>query len=149
MRTRGLILSVVVTTFLTGTPALAALRVHRIYFDPPGRDTRSHSDLYDEFIVIRNTGRTPRELRGWRIHDRRRRNVYRFETLKLGPGNEVRIHAGTGPDTVASDGDYDLYWGVDHYVWGNDGDRATLRTPEGRTADRCRYGPGASSPAPC
>lgn len=46
-------------------------------------------------------------------------------------------------------GEHWLHWDLDNYVWNNDGDRATLKRPNGTIVDRCAYTASADSPYPC
>lgn len=131
----------VTTLVLATTPASAAIRITRIYFDPPASDTGSN--INQEYLVIKNTGARAKALTGWRLRDRAG-HVYTFPTFRLRPGRVVRIHTGSGTNNRS-----DLYWGSGWYIWNNDGDRATLRRPSGTVADRCRYSSSSISPAYC
>ncbi|GAA2722016.1 hypothetical protein GCM10010315_46190 [Streptomyces luteosporeus] len=74
--------------------------------------------------VTNGSGRAV-DLAGWTLSDASR-HTYRFH-LKLGAHRSVRVHTGTGRDTVS-----DVYWGSRAYVWNNDRDTATLRDGRGR-----------------
>lgn len=106
----------------------------KIYFDPPGADTGSNSSLNDEWIRLKNTGTRARSLTHWRVHDRGRDHLYRFGTYTLGAGKTVTIHTGHGSNTARN-----RYWRLDNYVWNNDGDKATLKKPDGTFVDSCSY----------
>ena len=124
--------------------AVAAVRIKKIAFDPSGSDTGSNSSLKREYIVLKNTGSRNKGLKGWKIRDRGADHTYRFGRFKLRAGRSVTVHTGNGADTR-----FDRYWDLDNYVWNNDGDRATLVKPSGRTADRCSYASTAGSPKKC
>jgi hypothetical protein len=128
---------------LAAPAASAAIRIARINFDSPGRDTRSNASLNAEWIRLKNTGGSARQLRGWTISDAAGHD-YRFERFRLRAGRTVRIHTGDGTDTAAN-----LYWGSGNYVWNNDGDTAQLRRPNGALADSCQYDDSAGSSIVC
>jgi hypothetical protein len=113
--------------------ASGAIRITRIYYDSPGSDTRSNASLNAEWVRLRNTGPSTRQLRDWSISDAAGR-VYYFDALRLPPGRSVTLHTGDGVDTSSR-----RYWGSGNYIWNNDEDTATLRRPNGRRADRCSY----------
>lgn len=81
-------------------------------------------------------------LTGWTLRDADR-HVYRFGTFRLRPGRTVTVHTGSGDDSRKH-----LFWGMDNYVWNNDGDTAILKDAGGARVDRCRYS-GTVSPAAC
>lgn len=150
---------------LVATPANAALEIKRIAFDPAGADSGTNRHLNKEWIKIKNTGRRTRTLDGFKLHDRGRDHSYVFAdesrgddvftNIRLGPGEYVRLHTGRGQDagTTGCNGHcftyYDFYWDLDNYVWNNDGDRATLKRPNGTAVDRCAYSGSAASPVSC
>jgi hypothetical protein len=121
--------------------ASAAIRIKRIYFDPPGSDTGSN--INQEYVVIKNTGNRRKNLTGWRLRDPAG-HVYTFPEFRLRPDRVVRIHTGDGNN----DGN-DLYWGSGWYIWNNDGDTARLRNRSGNLVDSCSYSDSDSSPAYC
>jgi hypothetical protein len=49
--------------------ASAAIRIHKIRYDPPGADYTSNNQLRAEYIVVKNTGSKARQLRGWIVKD--------------------------------------------------------------------------------
>jgi hypothetical protein len=128
---------------LAAPAASAAIRIVRINFDSPGRDTRSNASLNAEWIRLVNTGDAARQLRSWRISDAAG-HVYRFERFRLRAGRTVTIHTGDGTDTRSN-----LYWDSGNYIWNNDGDAARLRRPNGALADRCGYDESAGSSVTC
>jgi hypothetical protein len=72
------------------------------------------------------------------------RHVFRIGSLALPAGATVKIHTGSGFDSFPNH----LYWGLSNYVWNNDGDKATLKRPNGIVADTCSYS-GAGSAVSC
>ena len=164
---RWFIVGLLVAAMLTATagPALAAIKIKKIVFNPEGADSGTNRHLNKEWIVIKNTGDRVRSLVGWKVHDRGRDHTYRFgdesqgddvfTDIRLQPGGYIRLHTGRGQDsaTVSSHGDtpayYDFYWDLDNYVWNNEGDSATLRNRTGNIVDRCAYGASADSPKAC
>jgi opacity protein-like surface antigen len=123
----------------TASAASAAIVISKVYFDPPGDDSRAGADLNAEWVEIRNTGNASVALAGWTLRDTDR-HIYRFKEFTLRPGATVRVHTGGGRD-----GGRHLYQNTDNWIWNNDGDTATLRDRRGRNVDTCRYsGSGAS-----
>ena len=56
-------------------------------------------------------------------------------------GATLKFHTGSGQDSFP----HHRYWGLDNYVWNNDGDTATIKKPNGRIADRCPYSGGGGA----
>lgn len=144
MRRLRLLSVAVIVLGVLAQPAVAGAAVEftTIRFDPPGTDTGTNAHLNEETVVIKNTGNRRVTLTGWTLRDADR-HVYRFGTFRLRPGRAVTIHTGIGDDTRRH-----LFWGMDNYVWNNDGDTAILKDDGGNRVDRCRY-PGGDSPATC
>jgi hypothetical protein len=130
--------------FGIAAPASAGIKIKAISFDPAGNDTGSNSHLNKVLVVVKNTGRKAKQLKGWKLIDRGRDHTFRFPRFKLRAGRTVKIHTGRG-----SDNRFNLYWRNEWYIWNNDGDTATLRTKGGRTASRCSYSSSTSSPKRC
>jgi Lamin Tail Domain len=127
---------------VAASAASAAIRIARINYNSPGRDTRSNASLNAEWIRLENTGGSAR-LRGWSISDAVG-HVYRFQRFTLRAGRTVTIHTGDGTDTAAN-----LYWGSGNYIWNNDEDTARLRRPNDALADTCRYDNSSASSVTC
>lgn len=130
-----------VVSFTFPAAASAAIRIHKIRYDPPGADYSSNRQLRAEYIVVKNTGPRKRQLRGWVVRDKEGHR-FRFPDYRIPAGGSVKIHTGSGRNQRG-----DLYWGLDNFVWNNDGDKATLRTRGGTTKDTCGYA-GGESPNP-
>ena len=140
-------------------PATASMEIRRVQFDPFGEDTGSNRHLNREYIYLVNTGNNAKQLRGWKVFDRDRDHVYRFTSVLLDPGDTIRLRTGRGSFDGApacekgkpcpENAHYNFYWGLEEYVWDNDGDVATLRNDEGAVVDRCRYTAAVSSPKRC
>jgi hypothetical protein len=153
-----LLLTAVVLVVAISTSALAGIRIKRIAFDPPGEDSGTNRHLNKEWIFIKNTGDRDVQMRRWKIFDRGRDHIYRFGRVLLRPGDRIKLHTGRGDDgaPVCMVGapcpdytSYDFYWGLDDYVWDNDGDAAILKSRRGRVVDRCRYKASSRSPMQC
>ena len=110
---------------------------------PPRDRAMSNRRLNGEWLELANTGARRRVLDGATIRDSAGQ-VYRFRTLRLRPGDHVRVYTGFGHDTRGS-----RYWRRSRPVWNDRGDRATLRTRAGRLLDRCSYGKDASTVVSC
>jgi hypothetical protein len=117
---------------ITPRPA-SAIRISRIYYNPSGPDTATNQSLNAEFVRLKNTSRTTRQLRGWRISDSDG-HAYRFGALRLRPGGSVTVHSGRGRDTRR-----DRYWNRRGYVWDDTRELVRVHTAHGRLADQCRY----------
>lgn len=145
---------VAASSLLVVTPASAKVEIKEIAFNPKGADDGSNRHLNKEYVFLKNTGSRTKDLSGWKLHDKGRNHVYRFDDLRLHPGDTVTLRTGQGDDGAAvCEGGcpvfYYLHWGLEHYVWNNGGDVAMLKTPSGKVVDRCRYGSSASSPKRC
>ena len=125
----------VVFGLVQAVPASAApcVRIYRIYYNSPGRDTGGTASLNAERISLYNSCPTGRYLKAWRIRDAAG-HTYTFGSYTLGGHGTVRVHTGTGRDTAA-----DRYWGSGWYIWNNDGDTAYLRDRSGTLLDKCSY----------
>ncbi|MBV9197471.1 MAG: lamin tail domain-containing protein [Solirubrobacterales bacterium] len=123
---------------ITPQPA-SAIQITRIYYNSPGPDTGGNKSLNAEWVRLRNTGGTTRQLRGWSISDDDG-HVYRFGSMALPPGASVTVHTGRGRDTAS-----DRYWNRRRYMWDNKSDVARLHRANGALPDQCGYdNPNAS-----
>jgi hypothetical protein len=136
---------------LQATPAFAAapVRIAAAYYDPNNpAGAASNAQLNMEYIVIHNYSSQAKALGGWTLRDLKRptkpAHVYRFGTYKLGAGKTVRIHTGKGTNTAT-----DRFWGLTFYVWGDDGDTATLKNSAGVTVSKCSWTSTDTSPKYC
>lgn len=120
---------------VTALPAQAAspIQITAVRFDSAGTDTGSNRSLNGEYVVIKNTGSTPRALTQWTLTDETGYR-YTFPTTTLAAGSTLRVRTGQGTDSRAT-----RYWGRGWYVWNNTADRATLRNHTGVVADRCGW----------
>ena len=134
------------------------VRFTRIAFNPEGEDDGSNRSLRAEYIIVLNDTNARKNVGGWTIRDLGGGHVYEIpEGTVLGPTDRFILHTGRGkPLTLQCiDGgckhntDRHEFWGLDHYVWDNDRDRARLVRPDGSRADRCGYGIEARSPKRC
>jgi Lamin Tail Domain len=132
----------VAVVVLIAPAASAAIRIVRINFDSPGRDTRSNASLNAEWIRLQNTGASARQLRGWRISDAAGR-VYRFSRFTLRAGRTVTVHTGDWTDTAANlSGAAGTTSGTTTRTPPDSADR-TVRSP------RCSYDESAGSAVTC
>jgi hypothetical protein len=113
--------------------ATPVVKIVKIYYDSPGSDTRTNASINGEYFVLKNTTSTSRSLTRWTVRDLAN-HVYTFGTFTLGAGKTVTVHTGKGANTAAN-----RYWGLGSYVWNNDTDRATLKSPAGTTVHACAY----------
>ncbi|MGW6616278.1 lamin tail domain-containing protein [Streptomyces erythrochromogenes] len=87
------------------------VEISRVQADSPGREDRSNRSLNGEWVEIRNTTRNPINLRGWTLRDNDG-NRYRFDNVRIGGRDTIRIHTGNGRDTRT-----DLFQDRRDYVW--------------------------------
>lgn len=131
------------------------LTIRRIRFNPPGADDGSRRSLNHEYILIRNDSDSAVRIKGWKIHDAHRDNVYVVQhNVRLRPGERLYLYTGRGTDLTRDEihggpTTHFWHWDKDDYVWDNDGDTATLRRRDGSVADRCGYERSDDSPHAC
>jgi len=134
-KTRAAILVVTMAGALAAaSPAIAAIRISYIYYNPPGKDTLTNTHINKEYIRIHNSGTHSKAIGGWTIRDTSH-HVYKFaSSYRLCAKCTVTVHTGRGTDTRGK-----KYWGYRNYVWNNTGDTATLKNASGTVRDRCHY----------
>jgi hypothetical protein len=147
-------LLVVLLVAFTTAPAFAGIEIQKIAFNPHGADNGRNWHINKEHVHLINTGSRARNLRGWKIHDESRDNVYRFGDLRLAPGDTVTLRSGKGDDSAAvCEGGCPIYyyfhWDLEDYVWNNDGDTAILHKRDGKVVDRCSYSAADQNPKHC
>jgi len=141
----GVVILVVVAALTLAPASLGAVRFTRIYYNPPGNDTQTNSQIVKEYVQLKNTGKGPVALTNWRVIDVDDRKVYVFPKFTLPAGASVRIRSGVGRNTKT-----DLYWGHDNYIWNNDQkETAVLRNARGAVAAKCTYTAGVGPAAIC
>jgi hypothetical protein len=87
-----------------------------IQYNTPGPDLPvTNAKLNREFVTLKNTGRTSRDLTGWTVGDLAG-HVYTFGRFTLKPGSKVVIHTGSGTNSST-----DRYWNHGYYIWNNTG----------------------------
>jgi hypothetical protein len=103
-----------------------------VQFNAPGDDT---VNLNGEWVRLASRGDGPVLLTGWTLADRSSAEPYRFPAFLLLPGNSVTVYTGSGVlnDTA-------LFMGRTEPLWGNSGDRATLRDGSGTIIDQREEG---------
>ncbi|MBO2456025.1 lamin tail domain-containing protein [Actinomadura sp. LCR2-06] len=126
---------------LAAAPAEAAspVQIYRVYFDSPGKDTRSNASLNAEWVQLYNTSKTSKQLKGVTLRDKSG-HTYKFGSFTLKGHKSVYVHTGRGTNTATH-----RYWGSKAYIWNNTGDTAYLRYPSGAAADSCSWGSSGSS----
>ncbi|MEU4205676.1 lamin tail domain-containing protein [Streptomyces sp. NPDC045470] len=103
--------------------------------DSPGRDDGSNRSLNAEWVTVKNTGHRPVNLKGWTLTSERTHKTYRFNHLRLGGRQEVRVRTGHGRDTWR-----DVFQNRRNYAWDNRRDTATLRNDHHRIVDTKHWG---------
>lgn len=148
MRTLRLALAVAVALGVIVVPGQAlagAVKITKIYFNPPGSDTLTNSKINQERVVFCNQGGRRRGMSRWKLTDKGPDHTFRFpQDFKLGSQRCVTVHTGRGSNTGKH-----LYMKLGNYVWNNDGDKATLKKRSGVRVDACSYGSIAASPKAC
>ncbi|MFI6291853.1 lamin tail domain-containing protein [Nonomuraea sp. NPDC050790] len=130
-------LAALVSTGLPAHAATPAVQIIKVYYDSPGKDTRSNASLNAEYVVLKNTTRTAIQLEKWILRDETGYK-YRFLAFVLKPGKTVTVRTGQG-----NDGTSGVFWNRRQYVWNNDGDMAALyRGTDLKKVDACDWGRG-------
>jgi hypothetical protein len=99
--------------------------------DAPGDDARN---LNGEFIVLRNTGTTPLQLRGWTVRSASTRTTFALPRYRLPAGAKVKIHSGRGRTSRGH-----VYLGSRQEVWHNRRDTGVVLHPTGAVAARISW----------
>jgi hypothetical protein len=131
-------LGLVMTSSSSALAAGHRIQIREIFYNPPGPDTRTNSQINREWVQLHNTSGRRIALTHWTLRDSAN-HVYRFGTYKIKAHGFVMIHTGKGSNTQTN-----RYWRLSNYVWNNDGDRATLKDNNGNVIDRCSYNGGGS-----
>lgn len=108
------------TNALSGTHIESGVRIVALKYD--GKN---------EYVLIRNEGATPVDLRGWTLESAIGGQKYTFPRVVLPTGGELSVHSGeeaSGP----------IVW-TKKYIWRNEGDEAILRDNSGKIVSRYRY----------
>ncbi|MDX2700152.1 lamin tail domain-containing protein [Streptomyces ipomoeae] len=127
--------AVALTGTLLSSPAEAAggVIIYRVYFDSPGKDTRTNASLNGEWVQLKNTGSKAVSLKGWVLKDPEN-HKYTFLNVKIAAKQTVKVRTGSGKDTTAT-----KYQNRKAYVWNNTSDTATLLKANGSKADSCSW----------
>jgi hypothetical protein len=106
----------------------SSVSISAVQFDAPGDDTKN---LNGEWVRLANRGDDAVLLTSWTLADRSSAEPYRFPAFLLLPGSSVTVYTGSGVlnDTA-------LFMGRTGPLWGNSGDRATLRDGSGNIIDQ-------------
>lgn len=130
------VLAAVVIAPLVAAPAQAAapaVRFSYAQYDSPGKDTRTNAQINREYVVVKNFGKTTRNLTGWTVRDLTGYK-FTFPAFTLKAGKTVTIRTGRGTGTAAT-----RYFGYRSYVWNNTSDTATLKNKAGKKIDTCSW----------
>ncbi|MCM2389838.1 lamin tail domain-containing protein [Streptomyces albipurpureus] len=117
----------------TAQAATGSVHLYKVYYDSPGKDTRTAASLNGEWVQIRNTTKSAVSLKGWILTDSSN-HKYVFGAYTLGKGKSVTVRTGKGTNTTTN-----RYQGRGAYVWNNDKDTATLKKSSGAKVDTCSY----------
>jgi hypothetical protein len=122
------------------TATAGQIQFRLIQYNTPGSDLPvTKAKLNQEFVTLKNTGTTSRNLTGWTVEDLAG-HVYKFGSFTLKAGSKVVIHTGSGTNNSTN-----RYWGRGYYVWNNTGDTAKLHNASGKWKDSCSWGNGPGS----
>ncbi|MFB6163585.1 MAG: lamin tail domain-containing protein [Haloarculaceae archaeon] len=88
----------------------------------------------DEHVVLKNAGEAGLDLSGWLVGNGDGERYRLPDGIGLAPGETLTVHRGAG-----TDGDGDLYWGLEESVWSADGGSVVVETPDGRRAVEQSY----------
>jgi hypothetical protein len=126
-------LNVTVRVWELGPTHAQQVRILLVVANPPGDETAG------ERVVIRNDRPTRVPMGGWRLQDERSHPssppwTFVFPNVWLEPGADLTVwtHSGTHDST-------NLYWGLNHPIWNNDGDAALLFDPQGTQIARLAW----------
>lgn len=122
----ALVLSVVAST-----PSLAAAAarpvISYVFYD--GAEARSEGD---EYAVVKNTGGTEINVKGWRLNAGDRGQDFYFPSYVLKPGASVRIYTNRTIKGAFS-------FGIRKAIWNNGGDCGFLFNASGKQASQYCY----------
>lgn len=140
-RTTTVAIAILAAIALIAIPApreagAGAIQFGKAQYDSPGADTGTNYSVNQEWIRIKNTSTTKRNLTGWTVRDASG-HVYRFGTFYLAAGATVTLYSGKGTNTASK-----RFWGSNFYIWNNTGDKATLKNSSGSIVDTCSWGDG-------
>jgi hypothetical protein len=105
----------------TASAATSPVKITKVRYDAPGKDTTANKSVNGEYVVIKNTGAKTITLTKWVLHDESR-HFYYFAPFKLKAHKSVTVRTGKGKNTATT-----LYMGRGWHIWNNDHDSATLR----------------------
>jgi micrococcal nuclease len=105
------------------------LKITTVQADAKGDDRRNPGG---EYLRICNVSDSAVALRGFSIQDASHHR-YVFPSGVLAPGYTAVLRSGRGQDTIRR-GQLVFYWGFGP-IWNNDGDTASLFTPNGKLID--------------
>ena len=79
----------------TSTLALSGVKIVYIHYNAPGNDWENPNG---EYVVIKNYGPDPVNLKGWRLKDKAG-HTFVFPDITLRPGDSVYVYSGSGTNT--------------------------------------------------
>ncbi|MEE1650146.1 lamin tail domain-containing protein [Brachybacterium sp. J144] len=119
-------------------PAEAAvvkpLDITTIHYDPKGTDKSNNAGYTQEYIQVKNTGKTTLTLTGYVLRDEGPQRFAFPKGTKLAPGKTLTIRSGSGKNSSTT-----LYWSKASYIWNNTGDTARLYNAKGTLVEKCTY----------
>ncbi len=113
----------------TLTPKASGVKIAYIHYDAPGNDWENPNG---EYVVIKNYGPNPVNLKGWKLKDRAG-HTFTFPDITIQPDESVYVYSGKGVNSENK-----LYWG-DGAIWNNDGDTAYLYDSSGKLINVYSY----------
>lgn len=115
-----------------GAASDAQLVIVEVFENAPGDDRENPNG---EYVVIENVGDAEVDLAGWGIRDESTRHRFTFDSLIVGPNEQVRLRTGCGETDLNSDPIEAFWCDPEPPVWNNGGDTAFLLNPNGGIAD--------------
>ena len=122
--------------------ATPAVQITKVFYDSPGKDTRSNASLNAEYVWLKNTTSKTIQMEEWTLRDKSG-HEYEFGRFLLKPGKTVTVRTGSGNDGTST-----VYWGSGNYVWNNSpgGDTAAVyRGSDLKKIDTCSWTRGSGS----
>ena len=111
--------------------------VAEVVADPPGDDLAPGGG---EYVLLKNNWDHRTDMGGWSVEDADGNRLPLGIGRQLDPHGSLRVYTGPGDDSDSA-----IHEGLDHEVWGNDGDVARLLDAGGKEVARLAYGDAAGS----
>jgi Lamin Tail Domain len=144
MKPLAILVAAMALALATASAAQAGIQLSKIRPNPTLVPGGQNAQVNAEYVSVKNTAATAKNLRGWFIREKHSKRTFTFPGFSLCGGCTVKIHSGTGTNTAT-----DIYWGRAKAAWANDADKAILHRAGGLIQGTCVYPkPTAGAPPP-